>query len=161
SPSLKPGAASRRAGCRVGRDDRYAARQQFVNVCMLPRSWCSEPLHGRHRARGRATARSARWNRAGARVSSRGYVRCTHRRFILTPERTLSDGCRRMSGVAIRLSGVTKTYGSGSQATRALDGLDLDVGSGEFISVMGPSGSGKTTLLNLMAGLDVPEHGEV
>jgi len=66
-----------------------------------------------------------------------------------------------MSSVAIRLSGVTKTYGSGSQATRALDGLDLDVGSGEFISVMGPSGSGKTTLLNLMAGLDMPEHGEV
>jgi len=66
-----------------------------------------------------------------------------------------------MSGVAIRLSGVTKTYGSGSRAMRALDGLDLDVGSGEFISVMGPSGSGKTTLLNLMAGLDVPEHGEV
>src|SRR5262249_56198866 len=66
-----------------------------------------------------------------------------------------------MNSVAIRLSGVTKTYGSGSQATRALDGLDLDVGSGEFISVMGPSGSGKTTLLNLMAGLDVPEHGEV
>src|SRR5262249_36761312 len=65
-----------------------------------------------------------------------------------------------MSGVAIRLSGVTKTYGSGSRAMRALDGLDLDVGSGEFISVMGPSGSGKTTLLNLMAGLDVPEHGE-
>ena len=66
-----------------------------------------------------------------------------------------------MSAVAIRLSGVTKTYGSGSQATRALDGFDLEVGSGEFISVMGPSGSGKTTLLNLMAGLDMPEHGEV
>jgi putative ABC transport system ATP-binding protein len=66
-----------------------------------------------------------------------------------------------MSAVAIRLSGVSKTYGSGSRATRAVDGLDLEVGGGEFVSVMGPSGSGKTTLLNLMAGLDVPEHGEV
>jgi putative ABC transport system ATP-binding protein len=66
-----------------------------------------------------------------------------------------------MSDVAIRLSSVTKTYGSGRLATRALGGLDLDVGKGEFVSVMGPSGSGKTTLLNLMAGLDVPETGEV
>jgi putative ABC transport system ATP-binding protein len=66
-----------------------------------------------------------------------------------------------MSDVAIRLSSVTKTYGSGPLATRALGGLDLDVGTGEFVSVMGPSGSGKTTLLNLMAGLDVPETGEV
>jgi putative ABC transport system ATP-binding protein len=66
-----------------------------------------------------------------------------------------------MSDVAIRLSAVTKTYGSGQQATRALERLDLEVGKGDFVSVMGPSGSGKTTLLNLMAGLDTPETGEV
>ena len=66
-----------------------------------------------------------------------------------------------MSEVAIRLSGVTKTYGSASQATRALQNLDLTVAAGEFVSVMGPSGSGKTTLLNLMAGLDVPDAGDV
>ena len=66
-----------------------------------------------------------------------------------------------MSAVAIRLSGVTKTYGSGAQASRALDGLDLDVGSGEFVSVMGPSGSGKTTLLNLMAGRERRHRGEL
>jgi len=66
-----------------------------------------------------------------------------------------------VSEVAIRLSGVTKTYGSASQATRALQNLDLTVAAGEFVSVMGPSGSGKTTLLNLMAGLDVPDAGDV
>jgi putative ABC transport system ATP-binding protein len=66
-----------------------------------------------------------------------------------------------VSDVAIRLSAVTKSYGSGPQATRALERLDLEVGRGEFVSVMGPSGSGKTTLLNLMAGLDVPDGGEV
>jgi putative ABC transport system ATP-binding protein len=66
-----------------------------------------------------------------------------------------------VSDVAIRLSAVTKGYGSGPQATRALERLDLEVGRGEFVSVMGPSGSGKTTLLNLMAGLDVPDGGEV
>jgi putative ABC transport system ATP-binding protein len=66
-----------------------------------------------------------------------------------------------VSEVAIRLSAVTKAYGAGPQATRALEHLDLEIGKGEFVSVMGPSGSGKTTLLNLMAGLDVPDGGEV
>src|SRR4029434_2708237 len=51
--------------------------------------------------------------------------------------------------------------GSGPQATRALERLDLEVGRGEFVSVMGPSGSGKTTLLNPMAGLAVPDGREV
>src|SRR5262249_36462911 len=114
---------------------------------MLPRSWCSDPLHGRHRARGRASARSARWNRADAAGVESGlgplHTPSSHLDFGAHAERRMPP----MSAVAIRLSGVTKTYGSGSQATRALDGLDLDVGSGEFISVMGPSGSGKTTLL--------------
>src|SRR4030095_10998610 len=59
-----------------------------------------------------------------------------------------------VTDVAIRLSGVTKTYGVGAQASRALEGLDFEVRSGTFVSLMGPSGSGKTTLLNLIAGLD-------
>jgi len=42
-----------------------------------------------------------------------------------------------------------------------LQGLNLDVGAGEFIAFMGPSGSGKTTLLNLLGGLDVPSSGTV
>jgi len=63
--------------------------------------------------------------------------------------------------VAIRLSAVTKTYGAGPQASRALASLDLEVRTGAFVSLMGPSGSGKTTLLNLIAGLDVPDSGDV
>jgi NitT/TauT family transport system ATP-binding protein len=45
--------------------------------------------------------------------------------------------------------------------TVALDGIDLDVGSGEFVCLLGPSGCGKTTLLQMMAGLDVPSKGEI
>ena len=44
---------------------------------------------------------------------------------------------------------------------RALRGADLDIGRGEFVAVMGPSGCGKSTLLNIVAGLDVPDEGEV
>ncbi|MCS7089327.1 MAG: ABC transporter ATP-binding protein [Verrucomicrobiota bacterium] len=44
---------------------------------------------------------------------------------------------------------------------RALDAVDLDLYSGEFIVLLGPSGSGKTTLLNQLGGLDVPTHGEI
>ncbi len=46
-------------------------------------------------------------------------------------------------------------------ATRALNGLNLEVSRKEFISIMGPSGSGKTTLLNILAGLDKPTSGEL
>ena len=66
-----------------------------------------------------------------------------------------------MSDPAIRLSGVSKAYGAGPQASHALANLDLEVRRGAFVSLMGPSGSGKTTLLNLIAGLDMPDTGEV
>jgi putative ABC transport system ATP-binding protein len=66
-----------------------------------------------------------------------------------------------MSEPCIELVDVTKTYGSGNHATRALDGLTLRVRRGEFVSLMGPSGSGKTTILNLSAGLDAPDRGSV
>jgi putative ABC transport system ATP-binding protein len=56
---------------------------------------------------------------------------------------------------------VRKRYGTGRQAFTALDGLDLTIARGEFVSLMGPSGSGKTTLLNLLAGLDTPDTGQV
>jgi putative ABC transport system ATP-binding protein len=66
-----------------------------------------------------------------------------------------------VSDPAIRLSAVSKAYGAGPQASQALANLDLEVRRGAFVSLMGPSGSGKTTLLNLIAGLDMPDAGEV
>lgn len=56
---------------------------------------------------------------------------------------------------------LSKTYTSGSNTTRVLDGINLQVCAGESISIMGASGSGKTTLLHLLGGLDQPSSGEV
>ena len=54
----------------------------------------------------------------------------------------------------IRLSQITKTYGSGSLSVPVLRGLDLEIGDGEFVAIMGPSGSGKSTLMNIIGFLD-------
>jgi NitT/TauT family transport system ATP-binding protein len=63
---------------------------------------------------------------------------------------------------ALRLRGVAKTYRSESGATvRALDGIDLTVGEGEFLVLVGPTGCGKTTLLTIVSGLDVHDKGEL
>jgi putative ABC transport system ATP-binding protein len=56
---------------------------------------------------------------------------------------------------------VYRTFEQDTAPVRALRGADLAVRRGEFLAVMGPSGCGKSTLLNLMAGLDVPDEGEV
>ena len=57
--------------------------------------------------------------------------------------------------------GLTKTYGAGPALVRAVDGVDLDVGLGETVSVMGPSGCGKSTLLYLLGGLERATSGEI
>ncbi|MBU4215606.1 MAG: ABC transporter ATP-binding protein [Actinobacteria bacterium] len=57
--------------------------------------------------------------------------------------------------------GLTKVYGTGGTAVRALDGVDLDLVRGELTAVMGPSGSGKSTLMHCLAGLDRPTSGTV
>jgi len=61
----------------------------------------------------------------------------------------------------IRVRGLDKNYRRGGEEIHVLQGLNLDVESGEFVAFMGPSGSGKTTLLNLLGGLDVPSAGTV
>ena len=62
---------------------------------------------------------------------------------------------------ALTVTGLRKTFEAENAPVRALRGVDLTVERGEFIAVMGPSGCGKSTLLNLVAGLDVPDEGEI
>ena len=64
-------------------------------------------------------------------------------------------------GLAVRVRGVTKDFGSGTSQTRALRGVDLDVPYGELLMLVGPSGCGKTTLVSIIAGTLEPSEGEV
>jgi putative ABC transport system ATP-binding protein len=95
----------------------------------------------------------------------------------MTPTQTTRDGDagRPAAGSVLRPPGgppagsppaaeavdVTKTYGSGDAAVRALAGVSLAIPSGRFVAIMGPSGSGKSTLLHVLAGLDTPDGGRV
>jgi len=62
---------------------------------------------------------------------------------------------------AVRVRGVTKSFGAGGSLTRALRGVDLDVPYGELLMLVGPSGCGKTTLVSIVAGTLEPSAGEV
>lgn len=61
----------------------------------------------------------------------------------------------------VRLEDATKVYQQGKVEVRAVDGMSLSIGKGDFAALCGPSGSGKTTVLNLIGGLDVPTNGRV
>jgi len=60
---------------------------------------------------------------------------------------------------ALEVRGLSKTYGTGDQAVRAIDDLTFEVDPGEFLCIVGPSGCGKTTLLKCLSGLLRPSSG--
>lgn len=60
-----------------------------------------------------------------------------------------------------RVCGVHKRFAAAGGTTIALNGIDLDIAAGSFVSIVGPSGCGKSTLLQIMAGLSTPTAGEV
>ncbi len=62
---------------------------------------------------------------------------------------------------ALDCRAITKTFHTPQGAITALDGIDLQIQGGEFVSVLGPSGSGKSTLFNIVAGLEQPDAGAV
>lgn len=61
----------------------------------------------------------------------------------------------------LEIRSISKSFRSTDQELTVLSELDLSIGTGEFLAIKGVSGSGKTTLLSLMAGLDVPDSGEI
>ena len=61
----------------------------------------------------------------------------------------------------IELRDLQRYYQMGAETVKALDGVDLEIKRGEYLSIVGPSGSGKTTLFNLVGGLDKPTKGSV
>ena len=62
---------------------------------------------------------------------------------------------------ALAAQSAVRQFGQGDSAVRAVNGVSLAIGRGEFVALVGRSGSGKTTLLNLLAGLDQPTAGQV
>ena len=60
---------------------------------------------------------------------------------------------------AVEIKDLYKSYEGGK--IKALNGINLTIGDGEFVSIIGPSGSGKSTLLNMLGALDVPDSGSI
>ena len=61
----------------------------------------------------------------------------------------------------LKIENLSKVYGSGENAVRAVDGVSFGVEKGEFLAIIGPSGSGKSTLLHILGGVDRPTCGKV
>jgi putative spermidine/putrescine transport system ATP-binding protein len=74
-----------------------------------------------------------------------------------TAESREGEGVAASAEPDIRLTGLRKVYG----AVVAVDGIDVEVGKGEFFTLLGPSGSGKTTTLRMIAGFELPDEGRV
>ena len=73
----------------------------------------------------------------------------------------MTEAVPNRSDIVVRVLDVKRYYGEGENATKALDGISLDIHRGEYLSIMGPSGSGKTTLFNMIGGIDSPTEGMV
>ncbi|MGP4111241.1 ABC transporter ATP-binding protein [Streptomyces sp. 4N509B] len=76
------------------------------------------------------------------------------------PDGTAGEAARR-AGYAVRFDHVSKSFGRAGTHQLVLDDISLDVGPGEFVTLLGASGCGKSTLLNLVAGLDQPSSGTI
>ena len=61
----------------------------------------------------------------------------------------------------VKTMGLIKEFVMGTVVVKALQGVQIEIKKGEYISIMGPSGSGKTTLFNMIGGLDKPTDGKV
>ncbi len=61
----------------------------------------------------------------------------------------------------LKIENLSKVYGKGETAVKALDNLSFSVNKGEFVAIIGPSGSGKSTLLHMLGGVDRPTSGKV
>jgi putative ABC transport system ATP-binding protein len=61
----------------------------------------------------------------------------------------------------VEIRGLKKSFRKGGETVTPLDGIDLDIEKGDFLSMMGPSGTGKSTLLNAVAGIDPPDAGTI
>ena len=59
----------------------------------------------------------------------------------------------------IKINNLSRHYQMGPTTVKAIDGIDLEIGEAEFVSIIGPSGSGKTTLMNIIGCLDSPTMG--
>jgi putative ABC transport system ATP-binding protein len=66
-----------------------------------------------------------------------------------------------MTQALVSIKDLHKVFQRGGERIDVLQGVDLEIPSGDFLALMGPSGSGKTTLLNLMGGLDTPTGGSI
>ena len=71
------------------------------------------------------------------------------------------DAAQGMAAPTLRLRGVEKVFASGRGDVHALQGIDLDIARGEFVSIVGPSGCGKSTLLKCVAGLETVTGGSL